>query len=91
MEFQVDGNLVVYDAAGSYVWGLNTLIDDRYKGVETIIMQSDGNLVARGAGGAFIWSAFSVVQPSGTTLNLAPNGALQIVHPDGKIAWSSLP
>ena len=91
MEFQVDGNLVVYDAAGSYVWGLNTLIDDRYKGVETIIMQSDGNLVARGAGDAFIWSAFSVVQPSGTTLNLAPNGALQIVHPDGKIAWSSFP
>ena len=91
MEFQGDGNLVVYDAAGSYVWGLNKVIGNRYQGVKTVVMQSDGNLVARGAGDAFIWSAFSVAQPSGTTLNLAPNGALQIVHPDGKIAWSSIP
>ena len=82
---------MVYDAAGSYVWGLNAVIGDKYQGVETVVMQSDGNLVARGAGDAFIWSAFSVAQPSGSTLNLAPNGALQIVHPDGKIAWSSLP
>lgn len=89
MEFQVDGNLVVSNAAGSYVWALNTLIGDSYRSVETIVMQSDGNLVARGAGDAYIWSAFSVVQPSGTTLDLAPNGALQIVHPNGNIAWSS--
>ncbi len=91
MEFQADGNLAVYDAAGSYVWGLNAVIGDKYKEIKTVVMQSDGNLVARGDGDAFIWSAFSVVQPSGTRLDLAPNGALQIVHPDGKIAWSSIP
>ncbi len=87
--FQPDGNLVVYDAADQYVWGLESITDD-YAKAKRVQMQQDGNLVVNGDDDAFIWSALSKDPDASAYLNLTPEGALQLVSGDsGAILWAS--
>jgi uncharacterized protein (TIGR02145 family) len=87
--FQPDNNLVVYDATGQYVWGLES-VTDNYAQAKVVQMQQDGNLVVRGDDDAFIWSALSKDPDASAYLNLTPEGALQLISGDtGAILWAS--
>jgi len=49
---QGDGNLVMLDADGNYVWSSGTWGNDG----ASLVMQSDGNLVIYSADGPPIWA-----------------------------------
>lgn len=83
------GNLVVYDKTGdNIIWGMREHIA-RTGHVAKVIYQHDGNLAAYDANDGYMWSALHTASPKGTELRLTDSGVLQIVHPDGTIAWSS--
>jgi len=85
---QADGNLVVYDAAGRYKWGLDKL--PNYKQIKTVELQSDGNLVARDASGGFVWSAMSRTPDPSAFLSLGQDGVLRLVSGRGNAQlWAS--
>lgn len=85
---QADGNLVVYDAAGRYKWGLDKL--PNYKQIRTVELQSDGNLVARDASGGFVWSALSRTPDPSAFLSLGQDGVLRLVSGRGNAQlWAS--
>lgn len=61
LDFQSDGNLVVYDGSGTAHWALN--LNNREGGIapvagSTVRLQADGNLVVYGPDGAVKWAAF---------------------------------
>lgn len=61
LDFQSDGNLVVYDGNGTAHWALN--LNNREGGIapvagSTVRLQADGNLVVYGPDGAVKWAAF---------------------------------
>lgn len=85
--FQTDGNLVVNDAAGKKIWGLDSVFPN-FKSVVCVVLQKDGNLVARDATGGFLWSALSKDTVAGSELALNTRGALQLVG-GGNVVWSS--
>ena len=83
--FQDDGNLVVYTAAGRYVWGIQNSGKD-YQRNKRAVMQEDGNLVTYD-GQEPIW-ATDTYGNAGAALTLTPAGELQIVR-GGRTLWSS--
>ena len=85
------GDLRVYafELGGDYVvWSMREQIA-RTGHVDKVVYQRDGNLAAYDTEGNYMWSALHETQPNGTELHLRDDGELQIVHPDGTIAWSS--
>ncbi|GHF51161.1 hypothetical protein [Streptomyces morookaense] len=61
LDFQSDGNLVMYDGNGTAHWALN--LNNREGGAtpvagSTVKVQADGNLVVYGPDGAVKWAAF---------------------------------
>ena len=86
--FTKTGDLVVFTKEGDFVWGLRDQIS-RSGHIEKIVYQDDGNLAAYGANDQYMWSALHTASPAGTALHLTDDGKLQIVHPDGTIAWST--
>lgn len=86
--FQRDGNLVVNDAAGRYVWGLDRL--PNFQQIRTVELQRDGNLVAYGEKRTYIWSALTRNPDPSAHLHLTPGGELQLVSGrGGAVLWSS--
>lgn len=85
--FQNDGNLVVNDAAGKRIWGLDTIFPN-YSNIKCVTMQKDGNLVARDASGNFQWAPLAKDPVAGSELALNPHGALQLIG-GGNVVWSS--
>jgi len=87
--FEPDGNLVIYDKDGNYVWGLDSETD-RLADVANIVLQPDGNLNVSDANGDWIWSALNADPDASAYLTLSPEGALQLVSGDtGKVLWAS--
>ena len=52
VQFQSDGNLVMYDKGGSVVWSSNT----HNKGAKRMVMQDDGNFVMYDGDDKAVWS-----------------------------------
>ena len=67
VQFQSDGNLVMYDKGGSAVWSSNT----HNKGVKGLVMQDDGNFVMYDSDDKAVWSTH-------TSGKEACRGSLQI-------------
>lgn len=86
--FEDRGDLVVYTKDNKFVWGMREQIADKGH-VAKVIYQHDGNLAAYDANDGYMWSALHTASPKGTELHLTDSGLLQIVHPDGTIAWTS--
>lgn len=87
--FQPDGNVVVYTAAGQYVWGLQS-VTPNYSKAQSVQMQKDGNLVVRGANDAYIWSALTQNPDASAYLTLTPDGVLLLVSGNtSAILWAS--
>lgn len=85
---QPDGNLVIYNAADRFVWGLDKVAS--FRQIKTIELQADGNLVARKADGGFVWSALTRDTDASATLSISPSGALQLVSGrTGATLWAS--
>jgi hypothetical protein len=85
---QPDGNMVVYNAADRYIWGLDKVSSARQ--IRTVELQTDGNLVARRADGGFVWSALTRDTDTSATLSISPAGALQLVSGrTGATLWAS--
>ena len=85
------GDLKVYafEQGGDYVvWSMRDQIA-RTGHVDKVVYQHDGNRAAYDTNGNYMWSALHEMQPKGTALHLRDDGELQIVHPDGTVAWSS--
>lgn len=87
--FQPDGNLVVYDKDGNFVWGLNE-VTDRYAEAAKVVMQPDGNLVVSDAQDNYIWSPLTADPDASASLVLNPDGVLQLVSGDtNTVLWGS--
>ncbi len=80
---QPDGNLVLYTAAGRYVWDSATWAQS----VHSYTMQWDGSLVLYRTDYSPAWARYTGV--SGATFNLTNSGNLTITSPSGGILWQS--
>ncbi len=86
--WQLDGNLVVYDANDRFVWGLNLYPAVDFAAIGRVSWQADGNLAAYTADGKFIWSAMDVIGGD-AALFINEAGTLQIVAGDA-VLWSAV-
>lgn len=81
--FQGDGNLVLYQSTGQFVW--NTATAGR--GANRLAFQADGNLVIYNAQGP-IWAS-NTCAPEVTRLALQADGNVVIYDHAGKPRWAS--
>lgn len=89
MVFQPDGNIVVYNAANQYVWGVQELTRN-FGQIKTALVQPDGNFAAYGANQAYVWSALTRDPDPSAFLTLTPNGLLRLVSGrTNAILWAS--
>jgi microsomal dipeptidase-like Zn-dependent dipeptidase len=84
LRMQGDGNLVLYSAAGAYLWDSQT---DRHPGAHAI-MQGDGNFVVYGSDGAPLWATATDGHP-GAFLRLLDDGNLVVYASDGRPLWAT--
>lgn len=83
LEFQGDGNLVVY-GQGHALWSSKT----NGKSSKSVVMQGDGNLVIYGASGPPLWST-GTFHNGASTLVMQNDGNLVIYDTSGRPTWSS--
>ena len=91
MEFHgSDGNLVIARASDlGFVWGLNLLPGVDFQSATRLEMRPDGRLTALDQAGTTVWAVPEVNSVPNSTLQLSDTGALEVLHPDGAVAWSS--
>ena len=85
--YQLDGNLVLYDANWRPIWHTGT--DGSRPGMA--IMQLDGNFVVYDAEGVPLWSSERSFGYSGARLAMQNDGNLVIYGPDGAPLWDTGP
>lgn len=82
--FQGDGNLCLYAASGTYLWGTNTA----GKAAKHVELQSDGNLVLRGAANEVLWAS-GTAGKGVAALVLRIDGNLVLVDGAHDTKWAS--
>ncbi len=88
--FNPDGNLVVVENPDDrFVWGLNLLNGVPFTQGKQVRMTKEGKLELLDAAGKPIWSVPAAAAVPGSVLDLTDNGILQILKPDGSVAWAS--
>lgn len=88
--FQGDGNLVVARTADQgFVWGLNTVPGVEFWHASRVHLEANGFLYARAGNNAILWQVPQSGAKPGSTLHLNEVGELQLIAPDGSIAWTS--
>lgn len=90
LTFRTDGNLVVDDATGRRLWGLDQVFH-AYGRIGCVMIGLDGNLVALTSTGDYLWSALTHASQTDFTANLivGASGALQLASPGRGVLWSS--
>ena len=87
--FQPDGNVVLYNAANQYQWGLQSLTQN-YSQSKNVLVQPDGNFAVYGENNAYIWSALTTNPDPSAYLTMAPEGILRLVSGNnGATLWAS--
>lgn len=83
LDFQQDGNLVLYNNAGGVLWATET----NGAPVSELRMQPDGNLVMYG-GGSVIWASNTAGHP-GAALRVQDDGNVVIYSRGQRVLWAS--
>ncbi|MCW2528889.1 MAG: hypothetical protein JWM76_3749 [Pseudonocardiales bacterium] len=83
---QTDGNLVVYNGAGTPAWSSGTF---GYPG-STLILQSDGNMVIYSSDNAPVWNARTAQSSPANYLTIQDDGNLVLYTSAGRPVWNSL-
>lgn len=83
LDFQSDGNLVLYNAARAPLWNSGTA----QKGANRLAMQSDGNLVIY-AGNTPLWSSGTAGNPS-AALRVQSDGNVVLYNAAGAPIWQT--
>ncbi len=84
LEFQSDGNLVLYRSGGGATWASDT-VD---MGADAVRFQSDGNIVIRDGAGRSLWST-STHGTAASSLVVHDDGRLQVHADDGTVVWDA--
>ncbi len=87
--FGTDGNVVVarYPSL-DFVWGLNLIQGLPFAEGQELKMTPDGRLTLSNKAGGAVWSVPETNPTPGSKLELTAEGILQVVRPDGSIAWA---
>ncbi|GAA4674717.1 glycosyl hydrolase [Frondihabitans cladoniiphilus] len=84
-EFQADGNLVVYTAAGKAIWSSKT-----FKKPATVLrMQDDANFVLYPRTGKALWNTVTWGKGAGASVTVENDGDLVVSNAAGTALWSS--
>ncbi|MEL6263593.1 MAG: hypothetical protein AAFR12_21315 [Cyanobacteria bacterium J06626_6] len=90
LAFEEDGNLAVRDrTTGEYIWKLDSLDNVDVSRIARVAFQGDGNFAAYDANGNWVWSALSGSPDSASSLQVTPEGVLQLVSPSRGVLWAS--
>lgn len=84
LEFQTDGNLVLYNNFGTVMWASQT----NGAPVAELRMQRDGNLVIYGVDGAPIWASNTEGNP-GAALRVQDDGNVVIYSRGQRVLWAT--
>ncbi|MGD1858769.1 MAG: hypothetical protein ACFB0E_02225 [Leptolyngbyaceae cyanobacterium] len=93
--FEESGNLVIYErGSNAYVWGLDrdaSSVADvgDVSRIARVSFQADGNLAAYDANGNWVWSALHTSPDPNASLQVTPEGELQLVSPSQGVLWAS--
>ncbi|MGD1858766.1 MAG: hypothetical protein ACFB0E_02210 [Leptolyngbyaceae cyanobacterium] len=93
--FEESGNLVIYErGSNAYVWGLDrdaSSVADvgDVSRIARVSFQADGNLAAYDANGNWVWSALHTSPDPNASLQVTPEGELQLVSPSRGVLWAS--
>lgn len=83
LEFQTDGNLVLYNSSGKVIWATGT--EGR---AATLQVQGDGNVVLYDTNNRPIWTT-DTERNSGAFLSVQTDGNLVVYRGDGRPIWAS--
>jgi len=84
LDFQQDGNLVLYNNGGATLWATQT----NGAPVQELKMQTDGNLVLYGPGGQTLWASNTAGHP-GAELRVQTDGNVVIYSRGQRVLWAS--
>jgi len=84
LNYQGDGNIVLYNASNSPIWSTNTYLST----LGSLGLQSDGNLVLKNKEGSVIWSS-GTGNRGRSNLLLQQDGNLVLYSNSGPATWAS--
>ena len=85
-----DGNLMVKDKDGGYLWGLDKEVRNLSQArLDRVEIKPDGSFASYNAQGAAVWTPALTRRDPAAKLNLTDDGALQLTASNGEILWAN--